>query len=193
MQLPLHNLLKSGVRWRMKMQLEQCRQAMFQLHLSGQQFYRLLTHLGVSHICVMKNSPHFPSDTYMHRKSLYFSYRSKGELQNSVRPRWVKVRPILKIWRYNYVGYQHDERYSFSGCPLQITGKLYSYEYLWLIQMFYCISVMLCISQCHILYNLLEIKLQLLLLLLLLLLLSHREKFWAFAGQHLNLAGTSWF
>ena len=38
-----------------------------------------LTHLGlVSHICVMKNSPHFPSDAYMHRKSLYFSYRSRG-------------------------------------------------------------------------------------------------------------------
>ena len=38
-----------------------------------------LTHLGlVSHICVMKNSPHFPSDAYMRRKSLYFSYRSRG-------------------------------------------------------------------------------------------------------------------
>ena len=50
-----------------------------------------LTHLGlVSHICIMKNSPHFPSDTYMHRKSLYFSYRSRGDIQNSVRPRWVK-------------------------------------------------------------------------------------------------------
>ena len=38
-----------------------------------------LTHLGlVSHICVMKNSPHFPSDAYMRHKSLYFSYRSRG-------------------------------------------------------------------------------------------------------------------
>ena len=38
-----------------------------------------LTHLGlVSHICVMKNSPHFPSDAYMCRKSLYFSYRYRG-------------------------------------------------------------------------------------------------------------------
>ena len=26
----------------------------------------------------MKNSPHFPSDAYMRRKSLYFSYRSRG-------------------------------------------------------------------------------------------------------------------
>ena len=41
--------------------------------------YILLTHLGLeSHICVMKNSPHFPSDAYMRRKSLYFSYRSRG-------------------------------------------------------------------------------------------------------------------
>ena len=38
-----------------------------------------LTHLGlVSHICVMKNSPHFPSDAYMRHKSLYFSYRFRG-------------------------------------------------------------------------------------------------------------------
>ena len=38
-----------------------------------------LTHLGlVSYICVMKNSPHFPSDAYMRRKSLYFFYRSRG-------------------------------------------------------------------------------------------------------------------
>ena len=32
----------------------------------------------MSHICVMKNSPHFPSDACMRRKSLYFSYRSRG-------------------------------------------------------------------------------------------------------------------
>ena len=39
----------------------------------------LLTHLGlVSHICVMKNSPHFPSDAYMRHTSFYFSYRSRG-------------------------------------------------------------------------------------------------------------------
>ena len=38
-----------------------------------------LTHLGlVSHICVTKYSPHFPSDAYMRRKFLYFSYRSRG-------------------------------------------------------------------------------------------------------------------
>ena len=38
-----------------------------------------LTHLGlVSHICVVKNSSHFPSDAYMRRKSLYFSYRPRG-------------------------------------------------------------------------------------------------------------------
>ena len=39
----------------------------------------ILTHLGlVSHIYVMKNSSHFPSDAYMRRKSLYFSYRPRG-------------------------------------------------------------------------------------------------------------------
>ena len=38
-----------------------------------------LTHLGlVSHICVLKNSSHFPSDAYMRHKSLYFSYRLRG-------------------------------------------------------------------------------------------------------------------
>ena len=37
------------------------------------------THLGlVSHICVLKNSSHFPSDAYMRHKSLYFSYRPRG-------------------------------------------------------------------------------------------------------------------
>ena len=43
-------------------------------------FLRLIkTHLGlVSHICVMKNSSHFPSDAYMRRKSLYFSYSPRG-------------------------------------------------------------------------------------------------------------------
>ena len=36
-------------------------------------------HLGlVSHICVVKNSSHFPSDAYMRRKSLYFSYSPRG-------------------------------------------------------------------------------------------------------------------
>ena len=40
---------------------------------------RCLTHLGlVSHICVPKNSSHFPSDAYMRHKSLYFSYRPRG-------------------------------------------------------------------------------------------------------------------
>ena len=34
LQLSLHNLLKPGVKSRMKMQLEQRRQAMLQLHLS---------------------------------------------------------------------------------------------------------------------------------------------------------------
>ena len=37
-----------------------------------------LAMLNSSHICVMKKSPHFPSDAYMHRKSLYFSYRPRG-------------------------------------------------------------------------------------------------------------------
>ena len=38
-----------------------------------------LTHLGlVSHICVLKNSSHFPSDAYMRHKSLYFTYRPRG-------------------------------------------------------------------------------------------------------------------
>ena len=32
----------------------------------------------MSHICVVKNSPHFPSDAYMRRKSLYFSYSPRG-------------------------------------------------------------------------------------------------------------------
>ena len=37
---------------------------------------KCLAHLGrVSHICVMKNSPHFPSGAYKRRKSIYFSYR----------------------------------------------------------------------------------------------------------------------
>ena len=42
MQLSLYNILKPGVKSRMKMQLEQRRQAMFQLHLSDRQFYCLL-------------------------------------------------------------------------------------------------------------------------------------------------------
>ena len=38
-----------------------------------------ISHLGlVSHICVMKNSLHFPSEAYLRRKSLYFPYRSRG-------------------------------------------------------------------------------------------------------------------
>ena len=46
---------------------------------NGWHFADILTHLGlVSHICIMKNSPHFPSDAYMRPKSLYFSYRSRG-------------------------------------------------------------------------------------------------------------------
>ena len=42
LQLCLPNPLKPGVKLRMKMALEQRRQAMLQLHLSYQQFYRLL-------------------------------------------------------------------------------------------------------------------------------------------------------
>ena len=42
LQLSLCNILKPGVRARMKMQLEQRRQAMLQLHLSDQQFSYLL-------------------------------------------------------------------------------------------------------------------------------------------------------
>ena len=41
-QLSLPNPLKPGVKSRMKMQLEQRRQAMLQLHLNDQQFYCLL-------------------------------------------------------------------------------------------------------------------------------------------------------
>ena len=42
LQLPLPNPLKPGVKSRMKMWLEQCRQAMLQLHLSDRVFYCLL-------------------------------------------------------------------------------------------------------------------------------------------------------
>ena len=43
------------------------------------QIWAVLTHLGlVSHICVVKNSSHFPSDAYMRRKFLYFSYSPRG-------------------------------------------------------------------------------------------------------------------
>ena len=42
LELPLSNPLKSGVKLRMKMQLEQHRQALLQLHLSDQQVYYLL-------------------------------------------------------------------------------------------------------------------------------------------------------
>ena len=42
LQLSSCDLLKPGVKSRMKMKLEQRRQAMLQLHLSDQQFYRLL-------------------------------------------------------------------------------------------------------------------------------------------------------
>ena len=42
LQLSLSNLLKPGVKSGMKMQLEQRRQAMLQLHLSDQQFDCLL-------------------------------------------------------------------------------------------------------------------------------------------------------
>ena len=42
LQLSLCNLLKHGVKSRMKMQLEQRRQAMLQLHLSDKQFYNPL-------------------------------------------------------------------------------------------------------------------------------------------------------
>ena len=42
LQLSLCNLLEPGVKSKMKMQLEQRRQAMLQLHLSDQQFHCLL-------------------------------------------------------------------------------------------------------------------------------------------------------
>ena len=42
LQMPLPNPLKPGVKTRMKMQLEQRRQAMLQLHLSDQQFYYIV-------------------------------------------------------------------------------------------------------------------------------------------------------
>ena len=42
LQLSLRNILKPGVKWRMKMWLEQRRQAMPQLHMSDQQFNWLL-------------------------------------------------------------------------------------------------------------------------------------------------------
>ena len=42
LQLSVRNILKPGVKPRMKMQLEQRRQAMLQLHLSDQQFNYLL-------------------------------------------------------------------------------------------------------------------------------------------------------
>ena len=42
LQLSLPNPLKPSVKSRMKMQLEQCQQALLQLHLSDQQFYCLL-------------------------------------------------------------------------------------------------------------------------------------------------------
>ena len=42
LQLSLPNAMKPGVKSRMKMQLEQRRQAMLQLHLSDRQFYNLL-------------------------------------------------------------------------------------------------------------------------------------------------------
>ena len=41
LQLSLRNSLKPGVKSRMKMSLEQRRQALLQLHLSDQQFYCL--------------------------------------------------------------------------------------------------------------------------------------------------------
>ena len=42
LQLSLHNILKPGVKWRMKMYSEQRQQAMLRLHLSDQQSYCLL-------------------------------------------------------------------------------------------------------------------------------------------------------
>ena len=42
LQLSLCNMLKPSVKWRMKMQLEQRRQAMLQLHPTDHQFYGLL-------------------------------------------------------------------------------------------------------------------------------------------------------
>ena len=51
LQLSLPNPMKPGVKSRMKMQLEQRRQAMFQLHLSNQQFYCLQ---GTSYIRGLK-------------------------------------------------------------------------------------------------------------------------------------------
>ena len=41
----------------------------------------------VSHICIMKNNSQFPSDAYMHHKSIYSSYNPRG------RPRKVSGRP----------------------------------------------------------------------------------------------------
>ena len=45
LQLSVRNILKPGVKPRMKMQLEQRRQAMLQLHLSDQQFNYLLKYV----------------------------------------------------------------------------------------------------------------------------------------------------
>ena len=54
LQLPLRNLLKPGVKSRMKVWLEQRRQAMLQLHLSDNNF---IAYYGASYSAVDKTLP----------------------------------------------------------------------------------------------------------------------------------------
>ena len=70
LQLSLPNPLKPDVESRMKMWLEQRRQAMLQLHLSDQQFYRL----GVAYIraltVMQKKAPYTSPSQVSYRMSI---------------------------------------------------------------------------------------------------------------------------
>ena len=65
-QLSLSNLLKPGVKSRMKMQLEQRRQAMLQLHLSDQQIYCLLWCTYITGLTVLGNIRQIFTRVHMH-------------------------------------------------------------------------------------------------------------------------------
>ena len=65
-----------------------------------------LTHLGlVTYICVVKNSPHFPSDAYMRRKSLYFSYRSRGETYKTVSGQDELIKNVLHCQYFIHISW----------------------------------------------------------------------------------------
>ena len=91
LQLSLPNPMKPGVQSRMKMQLEQCRQAMLQLHLSDWQFYCLLK--GWLILETWRQSWWPVSDTKLHlsRGIIIYTLKSLSSLTQITHNLWVTM------------------------------------------------------------------------------------------------------